>query len=136
MRITVSKRRTWVPDFAENMYANPHAPENERVPLADEEKLKITYDVPLAYKRSEWIRTYASMSRKGLAETHTEVDSRKVILESNVTIENLRVTEEGKDRDIRTGAELLELRSSFASSLVTLIVNEITRMGLKDELPS
>lgn len=136
MRITISKRRTWVPDFAENMYTNPHAPEIERVPLADEEKLKITYDVPLAYKRSEWIRTYASMGRKGLAETHTEVDSRKVILESNVMIENLCVTEDGKDRDIRTGAELLELRSSFASSLVTLIVNEITRNSLKDELPS
>lgn len=136
MRITISKKRTWIPDFAENMYVNPHAPESERVPLADEEKLKVTYDVPLAYKRSEWIRTYATMGRKGLAETHTEIDSRKVILESNVTIENFYVTEDGKDREIRTGAELLEMRSSFASSLVTLIVNEITRNSLKDELPS
>ena len=136
MRITISKRRTWIPDFAENMYANPHAPESERVPLSDEDKLKVTYDVPLAYKRSEWIRTYATMGKMGLAETHTEVDSRKVILESNVTIENLCVTEDGKDREVRTGAELFELRSSFASSLITLIVNEITRNSLKDELPS
>ena len=126
MRITINRRRTWIPDFTENKYANPLASESEI----------ISYDVPLPYKRSEWIKTYASMGKKGLAEAHTEIDSKKVILESNVTIENLTVSEDGKDREIKTGAELLEIRSSFASSLVALIVNEITRNNLKDELPS
>ena len=136
MRITINKRRTWIPDFTENNYVNPLASESERIPLAEDEKMIISYDVPLPYKRSEWIKTYASMGKKGLAEAHTEIDSKKVILESNVTIENLTVSEDGKDREIKTGAELLEVRSSFVSSLVALIVNEITRNNLKDELPS
>lgn len=124
MRITVERRRTWVPD----------GDEFKAVP--EEERPRFTFDKPLAYRRDSWTKIVARRDKDGMLSSYTERDMRRIILDSNVTVENLTVVEDGKEKEIRTGADLLEARSDVCSALATLLVFQIVREDYRAELPN
>ena len=124
MRITIDKRRTWIPDFKEN---------NE---LPENEKICVSYDKPAAYKRDEWTRVIATRDSAGKLSTYIDKDTRKIILDSDVEIENLIVVEDGKEKQITTGKDLLETRSDLCSLLCIWLVNQILKEDYKAELPN
>ena len=122
MRISVEKRTTWTPDIEGNM------------DLPEAEQLRMSYDKPLAYKRGEWRKTIAKRNKDGSIETYGEMDKAAVVKDSNVSVVNLTVEEDGKERQIATGEDLLNTRSSVCSLLVDMLVMQITREDFKAEL--
>lgn len=124
MRITVDRREEYVPDFDENMA------------LGEDERVSFVFDRPLAYKRESWSRVVAGRDANGKLSTWLEKNTRQIILDSNVEVRNLSVVEDGRERQIRTGAELLEARGSLCAMLVTLLAARIVREDWKAELPS
>lgn len=122
MRISVEKRTTWTPDIEGN------------IDLPEVEQLRMSYDKPLAYKRGEWRKTIAKRNKDGSMETYIDIDKVAAVRDSNVSIVNLSVEEDGKERQIATGEELLNTRSSVCSLLVDMLVMQITREDFKAEL--
>lgn len=124
MRITVDKRVTWIPDFDENLA------------LDEGERIVVSYDKPQAYRRDQWTSVSATRTSTGDLSTRIEKDTRRIILDSNVRIENLVIVEDGHEKFVKTGEELLQSRSAFCSMLVTLLVNRLLSDDWKGELPS
>lgn len=124
MKISIEKRRTWIPDFKENTM------------LPEEERVVFIYDKPLAGKRDAWQKVVASRDSKGQLSTYVERNTAQIIRDSNVEIRNLFVIEEGEEREIRKGEDLLSVRSDICSAFVALLVNEILKEDYKAELPS
>ena len=124
MRITVDKRVTWIPDFDENLAQD------------EGDRIVVSYDKPQAYRRDQWTSVSATRTSTGDLSTRIEKDTRRIILDSNVRIENLLLVEDGHEKVVKTGEELLQSRSAFCSMLVTLLVNRLLSDDWKGELPS
>ena len=124
MRITVDKRVTWIPDFDENLAQD------------EGDRIVVSYDKPQAYRRDQWTSVSATRTSTGDLSTRIEKDTRRIILDSNVRIENLVIVEDGHEKFVKTGEELLQSRSAFCSMLVTLLVNRLLSDDWKGELPS
>lgn len=124
MRITVDKRVTWIPDFDENLAQD------------EGDRIVVSYDKPQAYRRDQWTSVSATRTSTGDLSTRIEKDTRRIILDSNVRIENLVIVEDGHEKVVKTGEELLQSRSAFCSMLVTLLVNRLLSDDWKGELPS
>lgn len=124
MRITVERRATYTPDFDENMA------------LPEEERVSFSYERPAAYKREAWSKVVAGRGQDGGVSTWIEKDTRRIILDSDVKVSNLTVVEDGQERHITTGAELLDARSGLCSMLVTLLAARIASSDWRSELPS
>lgn len=124
MRITVEKRRTWVPDFEENMA------------LPEDERIRISFDKPRAYRRREWQKVVGTRNGDGEVSSYVDTDLRSVILDSDVRVENLTIVEDGQERAITDGKALLEARSDVCTYLVTNLAAEILRQDYLSELPS
>lgn len=122
MKISVSTKKTVVARFAENL----KLPENEQI--------SYSFTKPKAYSRAEWTKTVASRSPSGSITTYIEKDIRKIILDSDVRIFNLVVATDGDEKQVSTGADLLEVKSDFCASLLQLIVADILNADWKDEL--
>ena len=122
MIITAEKRASWTPDI------------NGNLALPESERVTISYDKPLAYKRSEWKKVVATRRKDGSIETYVDTDRAKVIRDSNVRIINLAINEDGKAKQIATGEELLNTRSAVCSLLVDALTMEILREDYKAEL--
>ena len=122
MRITVTQRKTWIPDFDENM----GLPESERI--------RITYSKPKAYQRSGWIRTCATRTPDGDIATFIDRDVKAIILESDVTVENLIIVDGGTEKEISTGRDLVEASSDVCAFICTSLAREITATDFENEL--
>lgn len=121
MIISIEPKQTWTPSFSENLA------------LPETERIVITYNKPLAYKRSEWQKTVGFKHGDNI-DTYIDTDRRAIILDSNVSIKNLEIEENGKVKTITTGEELLNCRSDIAALLVTQICNQIVQFDLAAEL--
>lgn len=127
MQLNMEKRRTWVPDYAENM----KLPESERI--------EIDYDKPAAYQRSLWETTYGERTKDGKLATYVKRDVKAILTNSDVKIRNLFYVEKGEDGKekkiyIDTGMALAQAKNDFCYLLAEDLAREIIKADIQGAL--
>lgn len=127
MRLNMEKRRTWTPEYAENM----------KLPVA--ERIEIDFDKPAAYQRSAWETTYAERTKDGKIATYVKRDVKAILTNSNVAIRNLYYMakdDKGKEKKIYidTGLALAQAQNDFCYLLAEDLAREILRADIEGAL--
>lgn len=101
--------------------------------VADNEQVTISYKKPKAGQRSDWSRVIARRKQDGSIETYTETDYRSIILQSDLKILGLFENVDGRQKEIKTGEDLLASTAAESYAIMRLIASEIMKFPVPAE---
>lgn len=101
--------------------------------VADNEQVTILYKKPKAGQRSDWSRVIARRKQDGSIETYTETDYRSIILQSDLKISGLFENVDGRQKEIKTGEDLLASTAAESYAIMRLIASEIMKFPVPAE---
>ncbi len=101
--------------------------------VADNEQVTISYKKPKACQRSDWSRVIARRKQDGSIETYTETDYRSIILQSDLKISGLFENADGRQKEIKTGEDLLASTAAESYAIMRLIASEIMKFPVPAE---
>ncbi|AEC02032.1 hypothetical protein [Parasphaerochaeta coccoides] len=120
MKINLTRRRTWSPDFLGN----------EQKPEA--EQIKVEFTKPNANQRETMQRVINARTPEGRLAAYTETDIALVMRECGVRISGLTVVEDGKEVLVTTGEELCRLPDDYCMLLAKKIALKILELDLDE----